>query len=490
MAQSAIHSQVIRARSALIMNHPFFGTLALHLRVQELPDTDATWRGGKPTMAVDGRTLFYSRSFVDSLTFPELLGVVAHEVMHCALMHMTRRNGRDVLEWNIAADYAINPGLLACGFVLPDGALLDAQYAGLGADDIFAIRQRNRQQQQQKGKQQQQSGQGGNGGNQQQSGQQPGNSNQQPGNGAPQPGQGNGQQPAQPGQGNASGNGQPGQGSQSPAQGQGNASGQSGGNSGQQPGTATGGNPSGNGAPSGIDPAGCGGVLDAAPDHAPAEREAIAAEWQARVRQAVAVAKAHGAGKLPGGVAELIETLSQPVVDWRAMLRRFVDDSVSRDYSWTRPNRRHMAQGRILPGMIPDRPTHIVAVVDTSGSMRQEDLAALSPEIQAMLDEGAADRVTVVYADTDVRRTECFDAGDTAELVAYGRGGTRFDVPLEWIAENCPDASAILYMTDGDSTAFGIEPDCPMLWILTGDIRTARHYASRFPFGEPIILSE
>jgi hypothetical protein len=41
--------------------------------------------------------------------------------MHCAALHHTRREGRDLRRWNIACDHAINPLLVAAGFELPKG---------------------------------------------------------------------------------------------------------------------------------------------------------------------------------------------------------------------------------------------------------------------------------------------------------------------------------------------------------------------------------
>jgi predicted metal-dependent peptidase len=63
---------------------------------------------------------------------------IAHETMHCAALHHTRRGDRDLRRWNIACDHAINPLLAEADFELPDGALLDPAYAGLSAEDIYA----------------------------------------------------------------------------------------------------------------------------------------------------------------------------------------------------------------------------------------------------------------------------------------------------------------------------------------------------------------
>ena len=81
-----IHATLKRisaARTALVLDHPFFGALALRL----VPVHDDSVE----TMATDGRSLFYNEAFVATLTDDALIGLLAHEVMHCALNHQTRR---------------------------------------------------------------------------------------------------------------------------------------------------------------------------------------------------------------------------------------------------------------------------------------------------------------------------------------------------------------------------------------------------------------
>jgi len=119
------------ARTRLILGRDakaaFFATLLLRLT----PVVD--WKVG--TMATDGRTLAYSPQFVAGLSPDELLGVLAHEVMHNALAHHGRRDGRDPAKWNVACDLAVNPLLADCGFTLPTGRLMpgEGRYAGLAA---------------------------------------------------------------------------------------------------------------------------------------------------------------------------------------------------------------------------------------------------------------------------------------------------------------------------------------------------------------------
>lgn len=122
-------AKMMAARTALVLDQPFFGALALRLALKE----DATCK----TAWTDGRSMGYNPAFVESLTHDELLGLVAHEVMHCASGHPWRRDARDHKRWNIAADYAINSELVEAKFTLPEGGLLDPQFNGKSAEWVF-----------------------------------------------------------------------------------------------------------------------------------------------------------------------------------------------------------------------------------------------------------------------------------------------------------------------------------------------------------------
>ncbi len=120
------------ARRSLVLDNPFFGVLSLKLEIVE--DNEGT-----KTMATDGKRLFFNAEFVQSLTQAELVGVTAHEVLHCANGHVWRRENRDGEKWNYACDYAINPIVVKAGMVLPQGGLLDASYEGKSAEEIYAL---------------------------------------------------------------------------------------------------------------------------------------------------------------------------------------------------------------------------------------------------------------------------------------------------------------------------------------------------------------
>ncbi len=133
---SAALDKVTKARSALILDQPFFGSLALRFILIE---TETMSTHGRPmkTMAVDGKHLFFHPQFVTELSLAHLKFVIAHEVMHCVWQHIPRLSGRNPAKWNAAGDYVINDFLkhLKDGagrtmFDMPSSGLISSQFHG------------------------------------------------------------------------------------------------------------------------------------------------------------------------------------------------------------------------------------------------------------------------------------------------------------------------------------------------------------------------
>ncbi|WP_414624458.1 DUF2201 family putative metallopeptidase [Calothrix sp. CCY 0018] len=125
--QKRISASLLRLQT----KSPFFATLAMFAR---LIATEKL-----PTAATDGKDIFYNVEFLLSLRAKQLDGVLLHEVLHAALLHVPRRGVRDAQLWNIAADIAINGMIAAQGFELPEGTLRDANLEHLSVEEVYEI---------------------------------------------------------------------------------------------------------------------------------------------------------------------------------------------------------------------------------------------------------------------------------------------------------------------------------------------------------------
>ena len=120
-----------KSRSQLVLRNPFFGTLALRLK----PISDDS----VPTACTNGQFIAFNPKWFLKLREEERVGLIAHEVMHVALMHMLRREERDAVKWNVAGDYVINNALLKSKFILPNTELIDPKYDNMSTEEIYAL---------------------------------------------------------------------------------------------------------------------------------------------------------------------------------------------------------------------------------------------------------------------------------------------------------------------------------------------------------------
>jgi predicted metal-dependent peptidase len=134
--------KVINARMQLLHNHPFFATLLLSLKFRLDESCGTAW--------TDGITLGYNPEFLERFPTREICTIFAHEAMHCAFSHTTRRGNRDPKKWNDAADHAINLMLLDVSYQLsgsevikfyfPDvDYLADPKYKNMTAEHIYDL---------------------------------------------------------------------------------------------------------------------------------------------------------------------------------------------------------------------------------------------------------------------------------------------------------------------------------------------------------------
>ena len=98
-------------------------------------------------------------------------------------------------------------------------------------------------------------------------------------------------------------------------------------------------------------------------------------------------------------------------VDWRELLRRAWSETIPADYSWTRPNRRHVWNGLYLPGVVSEGVGEIGIAVDCSGSINARQLGLFEAEVRSILAGQQPRFVHVLYFDTEVQKVETYQAG-------------------------------------------------------------------------------
>ena len=108
----------------------FFGALMLFAEIH--PDKSID------TAATDGKKIIVNENFLTSLKSSEQNALLLHEVLHMALLHVTRRGQRDGYVWNIAADIVVNDLIIRnTKFKLPQGAIIEKKYKDKSVEHIY-----------------------------------------------------------------------------------------------------------------------------------------------------------------------------------------------------------------------------------------------------------------------------------------------------------------------------------------------------------------
>jgi len=128
--EAKLNIRLAKAKTALVLEHPFVGTIALNLPFIITREV--------PTAATNGKYVKFNPDFISTLTDEELKFLVAHECFHPMLEHNYRRGERQGRRWNMAGDYVINKLLTDehIGKMPKQGLLNDQIYqAGGGTSD-------------------------------------------------------------------------------------------------------------------------------------------------------------------------------------------------------------------------------------------------------------------------------------------------------------------------------------------------------------------
>lgn len=445
LAEKAVFA-LTRARSALVMEHPFFAVLALRLAFKQDTGCRDLW--------TDGRTLGFNPVYAATLSEKKLLGALAHEVLHLAFGHHVRRKGRDEKLWNRACDYAINLILLEAGFALPDGFALDPDFTGLAVDEIYSRLASLESDSKSLGGSDAQEGPASVAG-------EAGRSDRADGSEAE---AGKDYKSASSSTREEEDTEKRHNGRSGKASARQNDRGK---NKDQAEARFTGevrDHP----------------VLDAS-SSAAAQK---AAEQEADIILSQAMQRALHMGSLPAGLARLLRRSIAPGLDWKELLRRFLENCADCDYSWTSPNRRYVHQDIYLPSRREPRIQHIVMAVDSSGSVDEQALALFCAELSAVLEEWDT-TLTVLFHDTRVQSALTFSRADLPlALTPVGGGGTDFRPVCEYIDEQRLQPSCLIWFTDMQCSRFPEAPEYPVLWA------SSLPFDQAPPFGEIIRLRQ
>jgi predicted metal-dependent peptidase len=204
-----------------------------------------------------------------------------------------------------------------------------------------------------------------------------------------------------------------------------------------------------------------------------AEKKLIAKQIDHQLKEiADQVNKNHGTipGELKDYVLGLFE-MEEPVLDWKAYLRRFngMSQKILTKKTRRKPSRRYPSN----PALKVKPKKRTLVAIDTSGSVNNEELKEFFNEIYHMYKTGT--EITVVECDAEIQREYEYN-GKLEEIKVAGRGGTDFEPVMVYLKEHQHKFQNLIYFTDGECSAPETKPMKPILWV----------HSSRSPINEEL----
>ncbi len=389
------------ARARLILDRPFVGALLLHL--------PAIASGRCATIGTDGRAVYFDPGYIATLTLRQTQFMLAHQAMHCALGHFVRRGHRTRGRWDIACDFAVNQLLVDDGMEGPPGALIDARYRGLSAEEIY-----------------------------------------------PSIEIGSEQSTLDVHLFDRSANGGSPTGATAPREERRR-------DDDRETDVAFAHSDDDDWSDAAPHRRRNEGVQ--APDTS-LDREALAQRWQLHL--ATAAQQVERAGRLGASWHRALGRLLQPTVPWHALLARHVVSRAHHDYSFQKPSRR---EGEAILPRLDSAQLELYVVLDVSGSVSESQLKAFATELEAIKGQVRA-RITLHACDEQlsVDGPWTYEAWEPVVLPPTVRGGagTDFRPVFTWIREAMHRPDLLVYFTDGEGEFPPAAPPYPVIWLVKG----------------------
>lgn len=418
--------EIVSARVNLLFRKPFFGNLIARLEIVDA----STWC---KTAATDGRRFYYNRDFIKGLTKPQLIFLLAHEILHCVYDHLGRRSGREPALWNMANDYIVNWTLKqeGVGEMPPSGLISDKYTDELSSEEVYALLEANSVEiQATLDEHLEMAGEGDDDGE----------------------GSGEGEDGGDvDGDGDEEGEGE--------------------------------GNGKGKGKKVKMRITG----KDGKPKLTQDDIASIRNEMKAAVLQA---AQTVDAGKIPAGIRRLIKELTESKIDWRTLLEIHIQSTVKDDYTFRRMAKKTWGMGgrAILPGQDWGEEAEVMVWIDASGSIDEQMLRDFLGETKGIMETFSTFKLHLATFDTNAYNYRVFTHENLEEINEYdigGGGGTDFMAMWNFMKDNDIEPEKMVVFTDGYPFGeWGVEEYCSdVLWVI--------HYDDSVvpPFGTKVLYN-
>lgn len=183
--------------------------------------------------------------------------------------------------------------------------------------------------------------------------------------------------------------------------------------------------------------------------------------------ETAAIFGGNGTGNLPADLARHMEELAHPKLPWYTILQNFLHETSKSSYSFSRPNRKFFPKF-YLPSLHSEGLSRIDFILDTSGSISDNDFKQFITEVDKVLKQFSPEKIGFSQFDTKFWGTQMIDQfTDVTKLEYRGGGGTDITSTLKAV-KDYPTKCFIIFTDGWLSTDHLPEPTIPVVWCVHG----------------------
>lgn len=204
------------------------------------------------------------------------------------------------------------------------------------------------------------------------------------------------------------------------------------------------------------------------------ELEELAQKWKDAFVEAAEASRQRGL--LPAGIGDLVTRMLTPATPWYQILYRYIQNNIVHDFTYKRPHKKSFSSGVYFPAMLREN-VELVCHIDSSGSMMGEAVRQCLDQMYQVLSAFSNVTADLIIGDTQLQQEFKLTRKDRYKLDNFpikGYRGTSHKFVADWLQTNRPNCKILISLTDGYSDieqVFPIIPHtCKKILVIPGDV--------------------
>lgn len=168
---------------------------------------------------------------------------------------------------------------------------------------------------------------------------------------------------------------------------------------------------------------------------------------------------------IPSEVKRYMKNLHKPKINWRVVLKRFLLETDKSDYSWRRPNKRHLYANRYMPSLYDNSLSKITFAIDVSMSITDEMFNQFIMEVKNVFKQMKPKQIELIQFHHNLASVHQIKSLSHFDTISFTEtGGTDMCPVMGYMKNSC--SKALVIITDGYFADNYPKISIPTLWCV------------------------